>query len=136
MFQKRSAGNLSLLVLLVLLCAALAACNPGSSPTATPLTEPTATTEAPTAPTDTALPPTQPPTETVAPPTDTAAPPTQAAAETPTLAPVADLAWRQVGLVGKAVQSIAGLPSGGSIVVATGPDGAWRSAYDFTQWEQ
>src|SRR5437867_2576321 len=70
MFQKRPAGNLLQLLqllqllLLVLLSAVLAACNPGSTPTATPVTEPAAT------------------------------------------------------------------------VVATGPDGAWRSAYDYTQWEQ
>ncbi|MFL5731863.1 MAG: hypothetical protein ACJ78Q_01580 [Chloroflexia bacterium] len=142
MFKKRS--PLSIL-LLAALAVALAGCGAGATPTATPVSEPAATV-APTdtaaaVPTDTAPPPTdtaEAPTETAA-PTDTVAPeatPTQVAAGTPVMQPVGNLPWKQLGLAGKAVQSIALFPSGGNVVVGAGPQGAWRTTYDYTSWEQ
>lgn len=116
----------------------LAGCDAGGVPTATPTAIGQATLEVPTAQaTNTAE--AQAPTETTEPagtPIEPVFTPTEVAAQTPAPQPgVGDLQWKQVGLAGKVVQDLALLPTGLNLVLAAGPEGQWRSSYDYTNWE-
>jgi photosystem II stability/assembly factor-like uncharacterized protein len=122
-----------------------AGCDPmGGAATATPTAVLQPTLEVPTPqPTDTAeaQAPTEEATEaaTNTPEPAAATPteePTQAATEVTQPPDVSNLEWKQAGLAGKNIQSLALLTGGNNLVLAAGPDGQWRASYDYTQWEE
>lgn len=123
-----------------------------TAPTSTPVQNNTpASTTAPTEAVTTTPPITPTPAATNTPaPTDTPAatntpvptststmpPATPTATATATEAPPLPFTWKQAGLSGTHLTSLALLPGGNNIVLVGSPQGVWRSQYDYTKWDK